>query len=144
MNISKVLTMDYENWTLGERGKNKANSNPIQSQYKPNSNRIQTQNKPNTKPIFRGVASGEAGSKLTYCCIASLKRLCYLYDPAISLDSAKMAQYKNNWNLKNVGGKKLNLLKYKRLNILARLRPPTGTLFAHLNLWKFIYTDGMQ
>jgi len=53
MNASIVLTKDYDNWTLGERGKNKANtnpiqsqSNPIQSQYKPK----QTQNKPNFKP----------------------------------------------------------------------------------------------
>jgi len=36
MNISSVLTVDYENkynWTLGE---NKPNSNPIQTQYEPN------------------------------------------------------------------------------------------------------------
>ena len=40
MNVNKVLTNDYEdktNWTLGE-------------------------NEPNTNPIYRGVASGEAGS----------------------------------------------------------------------------------
>jgi hypothetical protein len=36
MNVNKVLTKDYEKRTLGERGKNKPNSNPI---------------KPNTKPI---------------------------------------------------------------------------------------------
>jgi hypothetical protein len=35
MNVNKVLTEDYENETLGERGKNKANSKPIQSQTKP-------------------------------------------------------------------------------------------------------------
>ena len=39
MNVSSVLTKDYENRTLGERGKNKANSKPI----KPNTNPIQTQ-----------------------------------------------------------------------------------------------------
>ena len=36
MNVNKVLTKDYENKTLGGRGKNKPNSNPI----KPNSNPI--------------------------------------------------------------------------------------------------------
>jgi len=46
MNISSVITRDYENianWKLGE---NKPNSNPIQSQskpIKPNTNPIQTQ-----------------------------------------------------------------------------------------------------
>ncbi len=35
MNVNKVLTKDYENKTLGERGKNKPNTNPIQSQSKP-------------------------------------------------------------------------------------------------------------
>ncbi len=50
MNVNKVLTKDYEKKTLGERGKNKANTNPIQTQYKANSNPIQSQNKPNTKP----------------------------------------------------------------------------------------------
>ena len=37
MNVNKVLTRDYEKKTLGEHGKNKANTNPIQTQYKPNS-----------------------------------------------------------------------------------------------------------
>ena len=53
MNVNKVLTKDYLKRTLGQRGKNKPNSNPIQSQFKPN----QSQNKPNTnpnKPNFRG------------------------------------------------------------------------------------------
>ncbi len=36
MNASTVLTKDYDNWTLGERGKNKPNTNPIQTQTKPN------------------------------------------------------------------------------------------------------------
>jgi len=35
MNVTKVLTKDYENETLGKRGKNKANSNPIQTQSNP-------------------------------------------------------------------------------------------------------------
>ena len=35
MNASAVLTKDYDNWTLGERGKNKANTNPIKANFKP-------------------------------------------------------------------------------------------------------------
>jgi len=34
MNASTVVTKDYDNWTLGERGKNKPKTNPIQTQYK--------------------------------------------------------------------------------------------------------------
>ncbi len=48
MNVNKVLTMDYEKRTLGERGKNEPKTNPI---------------KANTNPTCRGVASGEAGSE---------------------------------------------------------------------------------
>jgi len=40
MNVSPVITKDYEKNTLGELGKNKPNSNPIQTQFKPNSNPI--------------------------------------------------------------------------------------------------------
>jgi hypothetical protein len=46
MSINKVLTKDYEKKTIGEHGKNKPNTNPIQTQSKP----IQTQFKPKTKP----------------------------------------------------------------------------------------------
>jgi len=35
MNVSRVSAKDYEEWTLGKRGKNKPNTNPIQTQYKP-------------------------------------------------------------------------------------------------------------
>ncbi len=35
MNVNKVLTKDYDKKTLGEHGKNKPNSNPIQSQSNP-------------------------------------------------------------------------------------------------------------
>ncbi|MBW8039056.1 MAG: hypothetical protein FVQ85_03555 [Planctomycetes bacterium] len=48
MNVSNFITKDYEdktNWTLGE---NEPKTNPI---------------KANTNPIYRGVASGKAGSK---------------------------------------------------------------------------------
>ncbi len=43
INVSKVLTKDYENKRLCRRLKNKANSNPIQSQFMPK----QTQYKAN-------------------------------------------------------------------------------------------------
>ena len=36
MNVSKVITEDYENKTLSRSGKNKANSKPIQTQNEPN------------------------------------------------------------------------------------------------------------
>ena len=46
MNVSDYMTREYENMDTWWSGKNKPNSNPIQSQFKPN----QSQNKPNTKP----------------------------------------------------------------------------------------------
>jgi len=54
MNITFYLTNYYGNFHLLERCKNKANSNPIQTQSKPNQtqNRAnQTQNKPNLNLI---------------------------------------------------------------------------------------------
>jgi hypothetical protein len=44
--ISPVITMNYEQRTMNYEIKNKANSNPIQSQYKANSKPIRTQFKP--------------------------------------------------------------------------------------------------
>jgi hypothetical protein len=41
VNVNKLLTKDYEKKTLGEHGKNKPNSNPIQSQNKPKRTQIQ-------------------------------------------------------------------------------------------------------
>ncbi len=35
MNVNKVLTKEYEKKTLGQRGKNKANSKPIKANTKP-------------------------------------------------------------------------------------------------------------
>jgi len=64
MNVNKVLTKNYENKTLGRRGKNKAN----QSQYKPNQsqyNANQSQYKPKTNPIkpnFKGKKSSWSGN----------------------------------------------------------------------------------
>ena len=50
MNVTSLITADYENKTLSERGKNKPNTNPIQTQFKPNTKPIQSQYKPNTNP----------------------------------------------------------------------------------------------
>ena len=54
MNVSNFITADYENKTLSRRGKNKPNTNPIQTQSNPiKANKMpkQTQYKPNTNPI---------------------------------------------------------------------------------------------
>ena len=55
MNVNKVLTKEYESQTLGKRGKNKPNSNPIKANFpasRGQKNPIQTQNKPNqTHPV---------------------------------------------------------------------------------------------
>jgi len=46
MNISKVIVAAYEIMDTWWNRKNKANSKPIQTQYKPNTNPIQTQTNP--------------------------------------------------------------------------------------------------
>ena len=66
MNVTKVLTRDYVNKTLGERGKNEPKTNPIKANFKKaqtNVNKVLTkdyenksswaiyENKANTKPI---------------------------------------------------------------------------------------------
>jgi len=66
MNVTKVLTKEYENGTLGKRGKNKPNSNPIKanllnaqmnvssfltSDYENIPNLTFFENKANTNPI---------------------------------------------------------------------------------------------
>jgi len=79
MNVNMVLTVDYEKKTLGESGKNKPNSKPIQTQTKPISEKAkmnvsyiitkgyenkprlrakakQTQYKPKTNPICSELA----------------------------------------------------------------------------------------
>jgi hypothetical protein len=56
MNVSSVYTKEYENMTLGERGKNKPNSNPIKANTKPiKANKMpkQTQYKPNQSQFQR-------------------------------------------------------------------------------------------
>ena len=46
LNVNEVLTKDYEQMDTWSSGKNKANSNPIQTQFKANTNPIQTQSNP--------------------------------------------------------------------------------------------------
>ncbi|HUS72776.1 MAG TPA: hypothetical protein VMY06_06880 [Sedimentisphaerales bacterium] len=53
INVNFYSTKDYGNISNCSLTENKANTNPIQSQ---------------TKPIYRGVASGEAGSEAKKCC----------------------------------------------------------------------------
>jgi BASS family bile acid:Na+ symporter len=45
MNVNTFIKADYEKRTLGQRGKNKPKTNPIQTQFKANTNPIQTQYK---------------------------------------------------------------------------------------------------
>jgi len=55
MNVTNTITRNYVKRTLGERGKNKANSNPIQTQSKPiKANKMpkQTQFKPNQTQFY--------------------------------------------------------------------------------------------
>jgi len=66
MNVTKEMTMVYEKKTLGQSGKNKANTNPIKANLRKgqtNVNKVSTknyerilnwaicENKPNTNPI---------------------------------------------------------------------------------------------
>jgi len=41
MNVTSFYTVDYENKSNWKLGENKANTKPIQSQYKPNSRNVQ-------------------------------------------------------------------------------------------------------
>jgi len=50
MSVNNALTMNYEKMDTWWGGKNKAKTNPIQSQYKANTKPIQSQYKPNTNP----------------------------------------------------------------------------------------------
>ncbi len=54
MNVTSIMTTDYENKTPGESEKNKANSKPNKANFPTPVGQ--------TNPIYRGVASGEAGT----------------------------------------------------------------------------------
>ena len=74
MNVKHFNTVDYENRTLGERGKNEPNTNPTcrgVASGEAGTNPIYrgvASGEAGTNPIYRGVASGEAGSKAKKCC----------------------------------------------------------------------------
>ena len=153
MNVNNVLTRDYEKRTLGERGKNEPKTNPNEPKFKKAKMNVtsiiikgyenktpirapkkQTQSNPISKqlqsPIFPG-----------HLLINRMDQICCVCGLTIPLDSAKMALYTNNWNLKKDGKKKLNLLKYKGLNGPSQLHPLTGTLFAHSYLGNIVLTN---
>ena len=50
MNVSNLSTMNYDKTDTWSSGKNKPNTNPIQTQFKPNTKPIQSQYKPKTNP----------------------------------------------------------------------------------------------
>jgi hypothetical protein len=57
MNVTKVLTKEYVHMDTWSSGKNKPNTNPIQSQFKPNSNPIKAKTNPiqtQSNPISEG------------------------------------------------------------------------------------------
>ncbi len=103
---------------------NTGKTNPIQTQFKPN----QSQNKPNSNPISKHLQSPICTGHLL---INRMNQICCVCSFSVSFDSAKMALYKNNLEFEKGRQKNLNLLKHKRLNSPALLRPLTGTLFAH-------------
>jgi hypothetical protein len=174
INVCAVLTRDYENksnWAICE---NKANIKPKQSQTKPiyekakmnvtsiitkgyeNKPRFrakteQTQYKPNLSRRSLWRSRIKPNFKRGHLLIDRMNRICCVCGLTVSFDSAKMAQYTDNWKLVPVQAgiekrrqKNLNLLKCKRLNSLSRLRPLTGTLFAYSNSRNFLYTDDKQ
>jgi len=83
MNVSRVSTKDCEDETLGQRGKNKPNSNPIQtqsnpikankmpkqSQYKPKQSQFQRQKKCCSPPLCCGISK----EKMIFCNLINRK-----------------------------------------------------------------------
>ncbi|MDH4241369.1 MAG: hypothetical protein OEW48_17560 [Phycisphaerae bacterium] len=139
VNVTKVLTTDYDQMDTWSIRKNKAK----QSQFKANSNPIKANKMPKQTQFYNLVClqSPICPGNLI---IKRMNRICCVCSFSVSFDSAKMALYTGGWNLNKDGRKKLNLLKCKGLNNLSRLRQLTGTLFAHLNRWNFIYNDRTQ
>ena len=93
MNVNKVITKDYEDKTLGERGKNKPNSKPIQTQTNPiKANKMpkQTQFKPKqtqSKPISPPPRTEQLVRKYPIFAVKSLLKIaekgCSAYKNAI-------------------------------------------------------------
>jgi hypothetical protein len=70
MNVTKVLTTDYDQMDTWSIRKNKPNSNPIQTQYKPNSNPIKAKTNPiqsQTNPISKQNIVNSLMIILLYC-----------------------------------------------------------------------------
>jgi hypothetical protein len=87
MNVTDLLIKDYGIMDTWSSGKNKPNSNPIQSQFKPNNTQNkpnQTQNKPNSNPNKPN-----------------------LMLPKIALSLSRFLRY-NEWVMKNI------LLRYQK------------------------------
>ena len=56
MNVSDLLIREYEQMDTWSSGKNKANTNPIQTQYKANTKPKQTQNKPKQSQFLSAIS----------------------------------------------------------------------------------------
>ncbi len=160
MNVTSILTVGYENkppiWAQKKQSQTSKRQKPMQTSL---SKRIMKEtrfwvgkNKPKTNPTCRGVASGEDGTNpiskqlQSPICLGNLLinpmfQIYCVCSFSVSFDSAKMALYTGNRNLDKDGRKKLNLLKYKRLNGPGRMRPLTGTPFAHSYLGKIVLTN---
>ena len=157
MNVNKVLTMDYENKTLGGSGKKQSQTNPNKANFKKAKMNVtsiitkgyenkppirapkkQSQTSKRQKPMQTSLSqrimkkTAISGSNKTnqnkpnlqlqspiftgHSLINRMNQICCLCCFSVSFDSAKMALYTDNWNLKKDGKKKLNFLKCKRLN----------------------------
>ena len=64
MNVNKVLTKDYEQIDTWSIGKNKANSKPIQTQFKANTNPIQTQFKAKQTQCLSAISAAGQRQKM--------------------------------------------------------------------------------
>ncbi len=136
VDVTALLTREYvqmDTWSIRK-------NEPKQSQNEPNTNPIRTQFKPKQTQFHNPVClqSPIFPAKLL---ITYINRICCVCSSSVSLDSAKMALYEGNWNLKKYGRKKLNLLEYKRLNKLNSSRPLTGTLFAYYYAGIFVLNN---
>jgi hypothetical protein len=146
MNVTDLLTRKYDKKDTWSSGKNKPNSNPIQSQSNPikaNKRPKQTQYKPKQTQFYNLVCL-QSPIFPENLLINPMNRICCLCCFSVPLDSAKMALYTADCNLNKDGRKKLNLLRCKRLNGPGRMRALTGTIFAHSYLQKFLCTDDTQ
>ena len=130
MNVNNVLTMDYENWTLGESGKTK----PIQTRFpaysKMNVTSSITMNYEQqtinylTKTNPTCPAKPPPKQDRTICCNYALNLASILpkWHYSLIIEDWKM-RFENP-----------NLLKNKRLSAQGCLGPPIGTHFANHNL----------